>query len=690
MVRFHAFSVFTGSQEPTPTQKQTSMKRISTFLFALLSACTFSAYAAIVDGTCGDNLTWTLNTKDSTLTISGTGAMANYESSTLVPWYDYKSYIKYITLPDGLTSIGGEAFSGCSSLTSITIPNSVTSIGWAAFEGCSDLTSVTLGNSITTIEYGTFSKCSSLTSVTLGNSVTSIGREAFRDCSSLTSITIPNSVTSIGDWAFYSCSGLTSVTIGNSVTSIGDNAFWCCSNLTSIEIPNSVTSIGVYAFYGCESLTSITIPESVTSIGDGAFGGCSGLTSITIPNSVTSIGDWAFYSCSSLTSITIPNSVTSIGNQAFKYCSSLTSVTIPNNVTSIGNQAFSGCSSLTSITIPNNVTSIGDWAFYSCYGLTSITIPNSVTSIGVYAFYGCESLTSITIPESVTSIGDGAFGECNNIQEVTSYAATPPAAASCGLNHTSCTLYVPAEYLEAYQNAVWWEDFKKIRAIGSDWDVEFVDWDGTILATMKVPNGEAATAPAAPTREGYTFIGWDKDFSSVIEDMTVTAQYQINRYQVRFYDWNDTLLKTDSVDYQSAATAPADPTRLGYTFIGWDKDFSSITADLDVHAQYEAGADKDLTVVYSDRDNNEISTQTLTFRIPLAPEIEGFTFLYWQPVAAPINDMITIQAVYEATTTAVPEVYVNPANPAQKLIRNGQVYILHEDKMYTISGQVVK
>ena len=528
------------------------MKRLFTFLFALLSACTFSAYAAIVDGTCGDNLTWTLKTKDSTLTISGTGAMANYESSTLVPWYDYKSYIKYITLPDGLTSIGGEAFSGCSSLTSITIPNSVTSIGWAAFEGCSDLTSVTLGNSITTIEYGTFSKCSSLTSVTLGNSVTSIGREAFRDCSSLTSITIPNSVTSIGDWAFYSCSGLTSVTIGNSVTSIGDNAFWCCSNLTSIEIPNSVTSIGVYAFYGCESLTSITIPESVTSI------------------------------------------------------------------------------------------------------------------------------------------GDGAFGECNNIQEVTSYAATPPAAASCGLNHTSCTLYVPAEYLEAYQNAVWWEDFKKIRAIGSDWDVEFVDWDGTILATMKVPNGEAATAPAAPTREGYTFIGWDKDFSSVIEDMTVTAQYQINRYQVRFYDWNDTLLKTDSVDYQSAATAPADPTRLGYTFIGWDKDFSSITADLDVHAQYEAGADKDLTVVYSDRDNNEISTQTLTFRIPLAPEIEGFTFLYWQPVAAPINDMITIQAVYEATTTAVPEVYVNPANPAQKLIRNGQVYILHEDKMYTISGQVVK
>ena len=338
------------------------------------------------------------------------------------------------------------------------------------------------------------------------------------------------------------------------------------------------------------------------------------------------------------------------------------------------------------MTIPNSVTSIGESAFEDCSSLTSITIPNSVTSIGKSVFSSCKGLTSVTIPNSVTSIGENAFYGCYGIQEVTAYMPTPIDAKDCGINPAAATLYVPAEYLDIYSNTLWWEDFAKIRAIGSDWDVEFVDWDGTILATIKVPDGEAATAPADPTREGYTFIGWDKDFSSVTEDMTVTALYQINRYQVRFYDWDDTLLKTDSVDYQSAATAPADPTRLGYTFIGWDKDFSSITADLDVYAQYEAGADKDLTVVYSDRDNNEISTQTLTFRIPLAPEIEGFTFLYWKTIDAPINDMITIQAVYEATT-AVPEVYVNPANPAQKLIRNGQVYILQYGKTYTITGQ---
>ena len=93
-------------------------------------------------GTCGDNLTWRLS--NGTLTISGTGAMADYSSYTDVPWYDYHSFIKSIVINDGVTSIGDYAFSDCSSLTSVTIPNSVTSIGTSAFVYCSSLTSVIL------------------------------------------------------------------------------------------------------------------------------------------------------------------------------------------------------------------------------------------------------------------------------------------------------------------------------------------------------------------------------------------------------------------------------------------------------------------------------------------------------------------------------------------------------------------
>ena len=287
------------------------------------------------------------------------------------------------------------------------------------------------GKPVTSIGYNAFSYCTGLTSITIPNSVTSIGTYAFYGCSGLTSITIPNSVTSIGDWAFHGCSGLTSITIPNSVTSIGGCAFHNCTGLTSITIPDSVTSIGGWAFNGCTGLTSINVAS-----GNNYYSSNNGVlfnkkktalirypegksqTSYTIPNSVTSIGNYAFCGCSGLTSITIPNSVTSIGNYAFWGCSGLTSITIPDSVTSIGSWAFENCTGLTSITIPNSVTSIGNGAFAGCTGLTSITIPNSVTSIRYGAFWGCTGLTSITIPDSVISIGNRAFEDCTGLKDV--------------------------------------------------------------------------------------------------------------------------------------------------------------------------------------------------------------------------------------------------------------------------------
>ena len=220
---------------------------------------------------------------------------------------------------------------------------SVTSIGKEAFYGCSGLTSVTIPNSVTSIGNYAFFSCYNMTSVTIPNSVTSIGDYAFCGCSGLTSVTIPNSVTSIGEMAFGGCSGLTSVTIPNSVTSIGDNAFYGCSGLTSVTIPNSVTSIGYWAFSDCSGLTSVTIPNSVGGIGYETFAGCSGLTSVTIPNSVEIIGVRAFYGCSGLTSVIIGNSVTYIEGEAFADCSELLDVyCYAENVPSTSSDAFDG------------------------------------------------------------------------------------------------------------------------------------------------------------------------------------------------------------------------------------------------------------------------------------------------------------------------------------------------------------
>ena len=138
--------------------------------------------------------------------------------------------------------------------------------------------------SVTSIGDDAFSGCSGLTSVTIPNSVTSIGKWAFYGCTGLTSVTIPNSVTSIGEYAFDCCTGLESIIVedGNTVYDSRNN----CNAIIETEtntllqgcnntvIPGSVTSIGNYAFGICEGLTSITIPNSVTSIGKGAFNGC--------------------------------------------------------------------------------------------------------------------------------------------------------------------------------------------------------------------------------------------------------------------------------------------------------------------------------------------------------------------------------------------------------------------------------
>ena len=127
--------------------------------------------------------------------------------------------------------------------------------------------------------------------------------------------------------------------------------------------------------------------------------------------------------------------------------------------------------------------------------------------------------------------------------------------------------------------------------LAESYTVHFDDWDGTVLKSEIVTEGSAATAPSAPAREGYTFIGWDKPFDNVTGDLTVTATYEKSEpepetYSVTFQDWDGTVLKTEIVTEGSAATAPSDPFRDGYTFTGWDNPFDAVTENLTVTAQY--------------------------------------------------------------------------------------------------------
>jgi len=236
----------------------------------------------------------------------GGGAFANCKNLTKVTFdYDYDE--------EGLESIGNSAFSQCDSLESIvmlmdddySIPNSVTSIGHNAFFGCSALKKISIPSGLTTIEENTFFGCSSLTRVIesyAGSSLTTIGRGAFHGCK-LQFYYIPESVTSIGDAAFYNCSNLFATRIPNGVTSIENNTFYGCSSLTNLAWSyedSQVTSIGFGAFILCTNLSNVF-----------------GESSFIIPKSVVSIGGEAFYSCSNISDIIISDNVTSIADNTF-------------------------------------------------------------------------------------------------------------------------------------------------------------------------------------------------------------------------------------------------------------------------------------------------------------------------------------------------------------------------------------
>ena len=308
------------------------------------------------------------------------------------------------------------AFADCSGLTSVTIPDSATSIGYDAFRGCSGI--IEIENGVSYVDGWGIDCDGSVTSVELRDGTRGIANYAFEGCGSLQSVTISDSVTSIGDWAFNGCSGLTSIAIPDSVTSIGDLAFNGCSGLIDVFYQGDLSGwLGIeFDDYGANPMCyadnlyineellqgDIVIPEGTEKIGDYTFNGCSGLTSITIPDSVTSIGDYAFRECSGLTSITIPDSVTSIGQGAFYECSGLISITIPfvgkkaygTGATHFGYIFGAAGSSYNDDYVPESLkeviitgdTSIGSYAFRGCSGLTSIIIPDGVTSIGKYAF----------------------------------------------------------------------------------------------------------------------------------------------------------------------------------------------------------------------------------------------------------------------------------------------------------------
>jgi hypothetical protein len=312
--------------------------------------------------------------------------------------------------------------------------DTITSIGSDAFNGCTGLTYFSAPYLVTTLSARVIKGCTGIKHVEIYQNITSIGDEAMFGCPA------------IARCIFYSTEN---ITFGTNVFSAGPitNILRYPGETQNTAFEQAVIAAGWTGTIMFGDAIAPTIEGTIVTGHSGSSG------SVELPNTVTSIGSQAF-SASGLTSIVIPTSVVSIGESAFLSNFSLTSILIPDSVESIGVAAFSGCPQLATATLPVNAnfTKINNSVFYGT-GLTSIVIPASVKTIGDSAFRDCNSLTTITIPSSVTSIEDYAFNSSASLSYVFN-TTNVTFGVQALVGPDTLTLSYPGPYNQAFETAV--------------------------------------------------------------------------------------------------------------------------------------------------------------------------------------------------------------------------------------------
>lgn len=448
------------------------MKKFLSFLTVMVLAVSmmvpFSITAsAETSGTTGD-CTWSLD--GTVLTISGEGAMPNYDSALIGPW---GNTVTEVILQEGVTSIGNYAFFRCKSLTSVSVPSTITYIGKYAFYECAKLTSFYIPEGVTYIGLDAFEDCQRIKEFTVPHTVTYIGSEAFRTnwlydtkCATLYvhedsaahlyalnhdssyvltkhtyeahRCTVCNHIEA-GFEVFSGTTGSCTWSLDNEtliLTISGTGAMedyhaqitppWG-RNIKSVVIEEGVTHIGAFAFNNCTALTSVTMGETLTSIGEQAFGKCAALSELTFGKSLRTIGKYAFSNCSALSTVTFNEAITTIYDNAFSSCSNLKGVYITDltawckisfnslyaNPLYYAEHLYLNGELTTELIIPEEITEIKDYAFAGCTSLHDLVFPASVTAIGQSAFRDCTELRNIKFVAGLTFIGDSAFRNNN-------------------------------------------------------------------------------------------------------------------------------------------------------------------------------------------------------------------------------------------------------------------------------------
>ena len=383
-----------------------------------------------------------------------------------------------ITIPEGVTLLSENAFSGCPDLKSIHFSSTVDSFDLVSVMGCDALEVITVdpknprfyssGNcviekatgtlllgcgksvipndgSIKKIGYYAFGGSNSLVSIVVPEGVTYIDGYAFASCESLKSVYLPDSLITLGYGVFYNSSALETVRIGKNLETIGSSVFDGCSKLNNLSFPKTLKRMGEMVFMECKSLTSVSFEGTGTEWNAieklELWNAAAGFTTVKCSDGVLELYEYdgsrglqyvqygSYAQLAGIGTCTDKDIVISttfngvpvviIEDGVFKNNKNIRSVSIPNTVHYIGEDAFAFCTALESVVMPEKLKTLGRGAFNGCTSLKSINLPAGITEIGAYAFSECESLSEIVIPEGVTVIGSEAFYLCKNLKKVT-------------------------------------------------------------------------------------------------------------------------------------------------------------------------------------------------------------------------------------------------------------------------------
>lgn len=388
---------------------------VSVLLCILLITAVMAAASAPAASAAEYNPSYGVVFTDSTTGFSYASLTASPEECIIIE-YDGKekdvvipSTMPYSPQPLVVTGLKSMLFQNMD-ITSVSLPDTLTDIGQNAFSGCTQLQEVTIPDSVEFLGFGAFLNCTGLKKIHFGGGLTSTGSQVMMNCSALEEATFAQGSTYIGTRFFRGCTALKKLVLADSITSVGTEAFKECVNLEEVVIGDGIQNLDAFTF----NLATSEEPDKVNTA----------LKKISIGGGVRKVPAKMFANCTSLKDVTLSEGLEEIDDRAFENCALEGTVVIPDSVTTTRNYIFKDCNGIEELVLGKGLTDIS-YSFFQMRGLKRVIVPETLASIGYVAFGECNALEKVLIPRQTEEIDANAFG---GFTHLTVYGYTGSAA----------------------------------------------------------------------------------------------------------------------------------------------------------------------------------------------------------------------------------------------------------------------